>query len=98
MTLKIVAAAALAAIGLSAGAASAAPLAPSQGPAADSSLIEKVHGYHRSCQLGPGGWHYHPRRGVRLTCRPRPRGYIWRSYGGRVGWWHPHRRVWLVVP
>lgn len=98
MKLNIIAAAAFAVIGLSAGTASAAPLGTPSNPAADSTLIEKVHGYHRSCQLGRRGWHYHPRRAARVGCHPRPTGYIWRSYGGRVGWWHPRRRAWHALP
>jgi hypothetical protein len=29
----------------------------------------QVHGFHRSCQRGPGGWHRHNRFGERRRCR-----------------------------
>jgi hypothetical protein len=46
--------------------------APSSvGPVAegvDNSLV-RVHGYHRSCERGPGGWHRHNQWGERRPCR-----------------------------
>jgi hypothetical protein len=53
------------------GAALAAP-AP-KGVGADSdSLVQKVHGCHRSCELGPAGWHRHAGPlCARVACIPR---------------------------
>jgi hypothetical protein len=31
--------------------------------------VIKVHGNHRSCERGPGGWHRHNRFGERRPCR-----------------------------
>ncbi|HRK19780.1 MAG TPA: hypothetical protein PK970_12535 [Hyphomicrobiaceae bacterium] len=59
-----------------------------------------AHGNHRSCQLGQAGWHYHVYRYGRLhrvACRPsRPSGayWMWRSEGGRSGWYHNRDRRW----
>jgi len=39
--------------------------------------IVQVHGSHRSCQRGPGGWHRHNRFGERRLCRE------WRGEGRR---------------
>jgi hypothetical protein len=39
--------------------------------------IVQVHGAHRSCQRGPGGWHRHNRDGERRECRE------WRGGGRR---------------
>jgi hypothetical protein len=39
--------------------------------------IVRVHGEHRSCQRGPGGWHRHNRFGERRPCRE------WRGGGRR---------------
>jgi hypothetical protein len=39
--------------------------------------IVQVHGLHRSCQRGPGGWHRHNRFGERRLCRE------WRGEGRR---------------
>ncbi|HRD76870.1 MAG TPA: hypothetical protein PK264_13200 [Hyphomicrobiaceae bacterium] len=57
--------------------ASAAPLARTE-PAVTSSTpnIERVHGWHRSCQWGPirRWWHRHTSYGPQ-ACRPYRRGY-----------------------
>ena len=78
--------------------ASAAPLGgvAGGGAVADTSLVEKVHDFHRACVLGPRGWHYHSRLYGRVVCRPPIPGryWIWRSEGGRTGWWHPRERRW----
>ena len=65
----------------------------------DAPLIELVHNGngHRACELGQRGWHYHNRRGDRIECRPVRPGYrywVWRSEGGRSGWWHSNERRW----
>jgi hypothetical protein len=39
--------------------------------------VQKVHFRHRSCELGPLGWHRHSWSGYRVACWPRAR--------------HPHR-------
>lgn len=39
--------------------------------------VVRVHGDHRSCQRGPGGWHRHNRFGERRLCRE------WRGEGRR---------------
>jgi hypothetical protein len=39
--------------------------------------VTKVHGNHRSCRRGPGGWHRHNRFGERRPCRQ------WRGQGRR---------------
>ncbi len=80
-------------------AANAAPLGGIGGataPAADSGIV-LVHGSHRACSVGPAGWHYHSRfRDRRIACRPPSPGrlFIWRSEGGRQGWWHRNERRW----
>lgn len=59
--------------------------------------IVKVHGVHRSCELGPRGWHRSLPSGRRVECRPaRPKGWfwIWRSEGGRHGWYHRKEKRW----
>jgi hypothetical protein len=41
-------------------------------------LVHKVHGCHRSCELGPAGWHRHAGPYcARIACVPRA--------------WNPHR-------
>jgi hypothetical protein len=49
--------------------------APSSGlsdiAAGDTSLVHKVHGCHRSCELGPAGWHRHGAYCRRVACVPR---------------------------
>jgi len=74
-TLKTMAAAAL--LAATASMASAAPANMSQVPAGMSGDIVQVHGNHRSCQRGPGGWHRHNRHGERRPCRE------WRGQGRR---------------
>jgi len=39
--------------------------------------VIQVHGFHRSCQRGPGGWHRHNRFGEWRPCRE------WRGGGPR---------------
>lgn len=64
-------AAAACVLALSFTAAGAAPLgAPGAGAATPDSLITKVHGFHQSCQKGPGGWHRHNKWGQRRPCKP----------------------------
>jgi hypothetical protein len=37
----------------------------------DNSLVHKTHGCHRSCELGPAGWHRHiGPYCVRVACSP----------------------------
>ncbi len=88
----------LLATGLFASAAGAAPLGNFSKDAAPSAdpLVQLVHNVHRACSVGPNGWHFHTRRGVRVACRPvRPgRYWTWRSEGGRNGWWHSRERRW----
>ena len=48
------------------------------------------------CTRDDRGWRY-MRGDRRVTCRPaRPRGaeWIWRSEGGRSGWWHRRDNRW----
>lgn len=74
-TLKTMAAAAL--LAASASIASAAPANMSQVPAGMSGDVVQVHGNHRACERGPGGWHRHNRHGERRPCRE------WRGQGRR---------------
>lgn len=70
----------LAATALLAATASIASAAPGAvGPVADglSNGVVLVHGNHRSCERGPGGWHRHNRYGERRPCRE------WRGSGRR---------------
>lgn len=57
--------------------ASAVPANFGQLPEGLSSDIVRVHGRHRSCERGPGGWHRHNRYGERRPCRE------WRGQGRR---------------
>jgi hypothetical protein len=58
--------------------AKAAPMQSSAaGASAQESGIIQVHGVHRSCKLGPAGWHRHTKWGERRVCRP------WRGNGRR---------------
>ncbi len=86
------------ALGLSAGAAFAVPSGGmlARKSEAAPSLVEKVHGCHRICRLGPAGWHYHAGPlCVRVPCVAFPGGpWIWHCGDGVCGWWHPARRVW----
>ncbi len=100
MKMSVIAAAGLLASGLfAASAASAAPLGgiAAGGNTANSGLVQQIHGTHRVCERGPAGWHYHTRlTHRRIACRPASPGrlWIWRSEGGRHGWWHRHERRW----
>ena len=101
MKKAILVAAGLLSTGLLATAASAAPLGGiggTTGPS-DSGIVQKIHdgNTHRACLLGPGGWHYHTRfTHRRVSCRPVSPGklWIWRSEGGKTGWWHRNERRW----
>jgi hypothetical protein len=73
--LKILAAAGL--LFASAGLASAAPANIGQVTEGLSNGLVQVHGGHRSCQRGYGGWHRHNRFGERRSCRQ------WRGRGRR---------------
>lgn len=79
MILKAVTGAAAACVlALSFGAAGAAPFQSTQGGvAAGESNVIQVHGFHRECRRGPGGWHRHNKWGQRRACRP------WRGGGPR---------------
>jgi hypothetical protein len=60
--------------------ASAAGAAPANvGSVADglSNSVVQIHGNHRTCRRGPGGWHRHNRFGERRLCRE------WRGGGRR---------------
>jgi hypothetical protein len=99
MNKAIAAGAALLGFGLAAGSASALPAsrAVDLAPAIHSELLIQVHGVHRRCELGRGGWHRSPAPGVRISCRPsRPPGvyWFWRCAGGDCGWWHRRERRW----
>lgn len=98
--LSLAAIAAAAALAASASAASAAPASGFGKALGETGLtgnVIQVHGRHVRCELGRGGWHRSPARGVRIACRPpRPRGafWIWRSEGPRHGWYHRKERRW----
>ncbi len=53
---------------LVASAANAAPLSGTPAAAETASGVELVHGGHRSCREGGGGWHRHTWRGDRIRC------------------------------
>jgi hypothetical protein len=57
----------------------ASALTPGQmdGAAPTGGLVQQVHFRHRSCELGPFGWHRHTWSSYRVPCYPRAR--------------HPHR-------
>lgn len=74
-TIKVLAAAAF--FAAAASTASAAPVNVGQVPDGLSSGLILVHGRHRSCERGPGGWHRHNRYGERRPCRE------WRGEGRR---------------
>jgi hypothetical protein len=64
---------------------------------ADGLVVQIHNGSHRSCEVGPNGWHYVNRAGNRVACRPsRPSGlfWTWRSEGDRSGWYHRRDRRW----
>jgi len=66
------------AVGLWAAPASANPLGTLKDAGGADGLVYKTHGCHRSCELGPAGWHRHVGPYcVRVACYPRAR--------------HPHR-------
>ncbi len=73
--LKISAAAVL--LAATASIAGAAPAGIGQVPDGAYSGVVQVHGRHRSCERGPGGWHRHNRFGERRLCRE------WRGQGRR---------------
>ena len=73
--LKTTAAAAL--LAATASIASAAPTSVGQMREGLSNGVIQVHGDHRSCQRGRGGWHRHNRFGERRPCRE------WRGEGRR---------------
>ena len=79
-----IAAAGLMALALSATASSAAPISGlgSQAAGVEAGVV-KVHGIHRSCQLGRWGWHRSTWHG-REWCRP----YV----GNNWNWRRHHRR------
>jgi hypothetical protein len=96
MTLKKVFAGGLAALVLSAGAASAAPLSNPITTTDLPTLVETVQGMHRDCRWRRGGWFWVDRYGNLRACRPHSpgRGWVWHHDGPRHGWYHPHRRSW----
>jgi hypothetical protein len=82
---------AMAALASSAG---AAPAMNNGQAVLDESLLTPVARY--VCTRDDRGWHY-MRGDRRIVCRPaRPRGsyWIWRSEGGRTGWWHRRENRW----
>lgn len=91
---------AVATVMLALSAASASAAGPGSGLGGLRGTIDgiiKVHGVHRSCELGAAGWHRSPRPGVRIACRPpRPRGahWMWRKDGPKFGWYHSRERRW----
>ena len=60
-------------LGLGVGGALAAPGGTVKDIATgDASLVQKVHACHRSCELGPAGWHRHAGPYcARVACVPR---------------------------
>ena len=74
-TLKTLAAAAF--LAATASMAGAGPATMSQVPDGVGSNVVRVHGNHRSCERGGGGWHRHNRNGERRQCRE------WRGQGRR---------------
>jgi hypothetical protein len=85
------------AFALTTGAASAAPaLGPRGVQDAGDQLLQRVHGCHRRCELGPAGWHYHVGPWCRrVACGVFPGGaWVWFCDRGRCGWWHPRERRW----
>jgi hypothetical protein len=73
-----IAGAALAAGLWAAAPASAAPLGTLKDAGATENLVHKTWGCHRSCELGPAGWHRHVGPYcARVACWPRA--------------WNPHR-------
>lgn len=74
-TLKVAATAAL--LAATASMAGANPSTVGQLLNGGDSPVVRVHGYHRSCERGPGGWHRHNQFGERRPCRE------WRGRGPR---------------
>lgn len=74
-TLEAMAAAAF--LAAAASMASAGPANMNQMPDGLNNDVVRVHGDHRSCERGPGGWHRHNRFGERRPCRE------WRGEGRR---------------
>jgi hypothetical protein len=72
---RILAAASLLAIAAST--ANAAPMNLNQETGGVRHDLVQIHGGHRSCERGPGGWHRHNRYGERRLCRE------WRGQGRR---------------
>jgi hypothetical protein len=73
--LRILGAASLLAV--TASITNAAPISVGQAPGGMSNDLVQIHGSHRSCERGPGGWHRHNRYGERRSCRE------WRGHGRR---------------
>jgi hypothetical protein len=72
--------------------AKAAPLPATQANSSVGSGVDLVHGGHRSCRAGPGGWHRHARDGDRVRCGRSVRVYRSEpSVSIRVGKTHRHR-------
>jgi len=71
--------------------ANAAPVGPA--PIQANALVEKVHGYHRSCRGGAGWVHRHTRSGRPAGCGPRlyRRPGVHLYFGGRDRRGHYHR-------
>lgn len=69
MTRTIAAFAAAVVVSATASIASAASIPATQSPAQLGNDVIRVHGNHRSCERGPGGWHRHNRFGERRPCR-----------------------------
>ena len=65
--LRILAAASL--LAATASITNAALLNVGQEPGGVSNGLVQIHGGHRSCERGPGGWHRHNRYGERRHCR-----------------------------
>jgi hypothetical protein len=84
--------AALAGVALAAGVwaapASANSLGALKDAGADDSIVHKTHGCHRSCELGPAGWHRHVGPYcARVACYPRA-WYPNRCFVDRWGYRH----------
>lgn len=96
---SLIVAAGLMAAALSSTSASALPLAATApGATTEESLVVQVHnGFHRSCELGPRGFHYNTPREGRVECRPRRPigfGWGWREENDRRGWYRERDRRW----
>ena len=81
-----------AALTMGVSAAHAAPLSATQANAEVDNGLELVHGGHRSCRAGAGGWHRHTRHGDRIRCGRSVRVYRSEpSVSIHVGKTHRHR-------